>query len=546
MKRGQLKKLVWIGVVSAVIVSTLAFGCTQPATPTTTTKTTTTTTTSVTTTTTKTTTPSGPQYGGTLRLVTGLDANVLGYPPLMTMTQESLLSTPVLETLVRVDDATGVPSPWLATGWTIATDLKSITMTLRKDVKFHDGTDFNATICKWNLDAYKATGRISLAAVSSVDIIDDYTIRFNLSKWDNSQIINLTGGAGMMISKAAYDQNGQDWCANHPIGTGPFKFVSWTRDSKQVYTRFDGYWQPGKPYLDRIELLLVKDPMTMTAVFLAGDADVINGPSYTDLINMQKNTDITIVSCKSNIQGFAGYSKNSASPFADIRVRQAMQYAVDSATIVKALGFGFDQTTNQYATPGSWGYNPNVVGYPYNPTKATALLTAAGYSASNPLKANLYYLNNQYPADQFTAVQAQLKAVNILVTLKPCATALWNQMAVGVNGTWSDGIMHITTGQSVDDLASFAGNFSARGNWVGIGYPQEYEDLIDQAKMQTDFAKEKEMVWQMQSMFVDKYCLAVFISARPGFGAQYPQVMDLAFKSQSNTQWNPANVWIKK
>ena len=90
--------------------------------------------------------------------------------------------------------------PWLATDWKISKDLRSITITLRKGVKFHDGTDFNAEAVKWNMDRYRTSSNPELKAVASIDVLDDSTVRLNLSNWSSTLLDSLTMHAGMMIS----------------------------------------------------------------------------------------------------------------------------------------------------------------------------------------------------------------------------------------------------------------------------------------------------------------------------------------------------------
>ena len=131
---------------------------------------------------------------------------------------------------------------------------KVITLTLRRGVKFHDGTDFNAEAAKWNLDQAISTKQFGSVLIDSVDVVDPYTIRINLKQRDNT-LLGMLGFSyiGMMISPTAFKTKGEDWVIANPVGTGPFRFASWQKDVKIAFRKFEGYWQKGKPYLDGIE-----------------------------------------------------------------------------------------------------------------------------------------------------------------------------------------------------------------------------------------------------------------------------------------------------
>ncbi len=151
-----------------------------------------------------------PKSGGTLRIGYNRDAVYLGDPIELTQQQDMVMSRPAIETLARYDSS-GQLVPWLATGWTVNADDLTMTITLRKGVKFHDGTDFNAEAVKFNLDRFKASKRSELALVKSVDIVDDYTVKVGLSTWDNTIDGSLLYYAGNMASKQAFEKNGKAW-----------------------------------------------------------------------------------------------------------------------------------------------------------------------------------------------------------------------------------------------------------------------------------------------------------------------------------------------
>jgi ABC-type transport system substrate-binding protein len=230
-----------------------------------------------------------PQYGGILKILLVMEPASLGDPVARPFDNMGvIIANGAVETLARYDQK-GMPVPWLATGWKVSKDLRSIIFTLRKGVKFHDGTDFDAAAAKWNLDRYRTSDNPELKSVESIDVVDDSTIRLNLSTWSSTLIDNFTMHAGMMISPASFQKNGTDWAKVHPTGTGPFKFVSWQRDTGIKFEKFPGYWQKGKPYLDGVEWTIIADEVSRKMAFIKGDGNVLYIIEPKDVKDLEKD-----------------------------------------------------------------------------------------------------------------------------------------------------------------------------------------------------------------------------------------------------------------
>jgi len=200
---------------------------------------------------------------------------------------------------------------------------------------------------------------------------------------------NLTMVAGCAVSPTAFDKNGEDWCRNHPVGTGPFEFVSWERDKVLKYKKFNNYWMTGKPYLDGLEYYVIADNTTRQMSLRRGEIDVAHNLDLQDIKGLEKDGFVItrlLEGGNACSTGLVPDSANPKSPFADIRVRQATAYAIDQEGLVAGVLMGEGAVSNQYTFKGQWGYNPDVVGYPYNPDKAKKLLADAGYPmASKPI-----------------------------------------------------------------------------------------------------------------------------------------------------------------
>jgi ABC-type transport system substrate-binding protein len=255
--------------------------------------------------------------------------------------------------------------PRLATDYKVADDGLSITFYLRKGVKFHDGTDFNADAVKFNVDAMIKAGKYS-KNVLSCDVIDPYTVKINLKRFEN---VSLGGVAGTVIaSPSAVQKNGEDWAAIHAVGTGPFKQVSYEPDVKIRVERFDGYWGQ-KPYLDAIEGTFISDPVTQIMAMKAGMGDATH--------SREAKTTYQLVSAGfkvlQNYMGMVAITPNSRdknSPFYDERVRMALEYAINKKAIVDTFGYGFWEVADQMPVPGQNGYLADIVPRSYNPAKA--------------------------------------------------------------------------------------------------------------------------------------------------------------------------------
>jgi ABC-type transport system substrate-binding protein len=341
-----------------------------------------------------------------------------------------------LENLIGLN-ANGDPVPQLATSWETNPTAKTITFTLRQGVKFHDGTDFNAEAAKWCLDQYRNGSNADLKIVTSVDIIDASHIRLTMSEWNPLLLQSMSSSAaGKMVSPTAAQKLGDDIMRN-PVGTGPFKFASFQPNVSIKFTRNENYWQKGLPYLDAVECNFVTDPVVSLAAFTKGEAQVLCDISTADAKSL-KAKGITIEQATSQVEGIAGDSKNPNSPFADIRVRQAMAYALDTNAITNAVYDGLYSSTNQLAMKGGTGFDESIKGYPYNPDKAKELLAAAGYSSAKPLETKIVYTSLQQTTDLYTMVQSYFSKVGINLKLEPVDNAGYNKI---YSAGWNNHLM---------------------------------------------------------------------------------------------------------
>jgi ABC-type transport system substrate-binding protein len=434
--------------------------------------------------------------------------------------------------------------PELATDWKVSSDAKSITLTLRKGVKFHDGSDFNAAVAKWNLDNYKTSTKPELKNVTSVDIIDDYTIRLNLSAYDSLLLSNLgSSDASVMISKKAFDTNGQAWMENNPVGTGPFKFASWTKDVAVKFGRFDDYWG-GKPYLDGVEIDIYADTTTASMALQRGEIDILHVRMVADAQELAAKGFKVTKNPTGPCPFLVGDSSHSTSPYSNLKVRQAVSYAIDIPAICKSIGAGIWPAINQWAYPGSAIYNSEVVGYPYNPDKAKQLLAEAGYPNGFNTKLNYLLLDVTTPA--MTAVQGYLKAVGINADLQPAQFGEFTEVGSSGKG-WDNGLWQVYVPSYPDMLSTV--NYVISPNsprFVSFERPAECQEQLSKILAAPDEKTKVALSRDLEKMLVDKYCMGTWLWIQSLAEVKSTAVRDDKVGETPQSYYVSSKAWLNK
>jgi ABC-type transport system substrate-binding protein len=480
----------------------------------------------------------GPKYGGVLKILYRTAIKNLGYPPELSGTTTG--SDPALEKLVYFDLA-GRTLPGLATAWEIAPDGKSITFTLRKGVKFHDGTDFNAAAVKYNLEARKAAKRGDLDDMVSIDIIGEYTVRLNLSKWHNALLANLATYTGYIASPTAIQKNGTEWAMANPVGTGPFVFVSWERDVAIKYKKFDGYWDKGKPYLDGIEFRFFADATTQVMAFKAGEGHVLSPLMPMDVADLKaKGYRITITP----FTGPGGPmlvsdSKNPASPYADKRVRMAVDYAIDKKAICEHIFYGYYVPLLEPVCPDNPCYIPGLE-RGYDPGKARQLLSEAGYPKG--FKTRLI-ARTDHDRDMVIAVHTYLREAGFDADLEIVDTGKYYEYHYG---TWSNALIVSTCCPGNHPLIGFETALSPNARFAAMTLrPPEWQVLLQQALSATSYntmiarGKQLVIVMQNEAMVNGLYATAQICALVEG-------VHNMDGVPLPGYVWYPADAWLSK
>jgi len=312
----------------------------------------------------------------------------------------------------------------------------SITFQLKKNLKFHDGSPLNAQAVKWNFEKLTVgTMTTSSANWKSFDVLDDYTVRVNLTGWQNTHVRSFAGPASSLVSPVAYDTKGLDWMRWNMVGAGAFKQVSYNRDVDFKMVRFDDYFESGKPYLEGLQIIYVSDQMTSLALLKSGGGDVLGLGNNTRVAKELQDAGFRTSTAVGGTKMLIPDSMNKDSIWANPKVRMAAEYAMDKEGMAKALGYGFWDAAYQVASKDSRAYNPALPGRKLDLQKAKQLLSEAGYPSG--FKSTIIAISTENK-DTLMAIQANLKEVGIIVDLQFAEPPKYSTYQMG---TWKDALL---------------------------------------------------------------------------------------------------------
>ena len=349
----------------------------------------------------------------TLTIAQGTDAVTLD-PHDSTDSPSATVISHIYETLFDLTPE-GEVVPYLATGFEVSEDGLVYTFPLRQDVVFHDGTPLTAEIVKGSMDRFLdpenafAFAGVLLGLVEQVEVIDEYTVQFSLSRPFAPLLTNLTHNTTAIMLPAAAERLGEDFGAN-PVGTGPFEFVSWQRNIRIDLQRFDDYWGE-EPGLEQLVFLAVPEDTTRMALVETGEADVAVRVPPADVPRLNAAPGVTVENV-SSVRTIYIYFNHTMEPFTDRTVRRAINHAVNKEEIAEFIFGGAVRPSDAAIAPGIFGYTP-VGTYEYDPELARSLLSEAGFP--DGFSTTLYCPTGRYLRDiqSCEAVQSQLADVGI-------------------------------------------------------------------------------------------------------------------------------------
>jgi len=279
----------------------------------------------------------------------------------------------------------GKPVNWLAESYSVEPNNGKpiIDVHLRKGVKFHNGDPLTAADFEFAFNRQRdpKISRIAQleASIEKFEIVDDYHFRLHFSEGDASY--ETDGLRLWALPKKYFEQVGDDGFLAHPVGTGPWKFVSRSIKTDIKFELFDEYWNKElRPAVKNLVIKLIPEDLTRIAALKTGAVDVIDAVPVAEVAALQKTPGIvtkTLTTSNNLFIQLATQLPNT--PWADVRVRQAAAYSIDMDAIIKNVLFGQGERYAQLS-PDDFGYDPALKPYPYDPKKAKQLLTEAGYA----------------------------------------------------------------------------------------------------------------------------------------------------------------------
>jgi peptide/nickel transport system substrate-binding protein len=479
--------------------------------------------------------------GGSLDPGSNADGNA--WETMQEITEGLVRKIPVTAQDLASGKPMGEIEPCLAESWKVSDDGLTWTFTLRKGVKFHDGTTFDADAVIANVDrllnksnSYRSTTTpIATTAVfgnkvESYRALNPSTVEFKLTQKYYPFLPNLGVPNAGIVSPAALKKYGQD-IGKNPIGTGPFKFVDYTSADHITLERNPEYWD-NKAYLDKVIYRIVPDSTVRLAKLRNREIDFIDGVSFDDLDQVKADSNLNVFVLKA-LGGLNWvFLQTEKKPFDDVRVRQALNYAVNKEEINQFLFKGLATVANSPVPQFEKAYDPSLPGYPYDPQKAKQLLTAAGYPDGFETSITAYqsFLGNPAGGQKLAEVlQQHLSKVGVRLTIQVLDNSSWSPKRV--NGDFAT-LLHGWSGMNpgVPDGVLFepwySGNVPGR-NGSRIKDPK-LDKMLTDAQAELDQTKRTPLYNDIQKYLMD-LAPAIFINSAPLIVATQKKVHDIGF-----------------
>lgn len=344
------------------------------------------------------------------------------------------VTTQMFDRLVMMDNDMNLV-PGLAESWEVIDDTTTV-FHLRQGVKFHNGEEMTSEDVKYSLERCIANPGVNYnyLIIESITCDDDYTVTIKTSAPFNALLYRLSLDAASIICKSA-DTSAEEFNKN-PVGTGPFKFVSWELGGDVVLEAFEDYWG-GAPAVKRVIFRTIPEALNRTIGLETGEVDLAYDLGITDLESLADNASVTTLTSPSTTVWYVGMNVQKA-PFDNEKVRQAVAYALDPQGYIDLVFSGEATPANYTMLPPSVdGYVSDCSDYSCNVEKAKELLAEANWDPNTVIKA-VYYYTDQATVDLMTAVQAYLADVGIKMEFElvegDLATILWTAPADQTNG----------------------------------------------------------------------------------------------------------------
>jgi len=432
----------------------------------------------------------------------------------------------------------------LAESWKESADGRVYEFKLRRGLKFHNGDPITADDVKFSFERYKGSGAKELhARVQRVEIVDPLLVRFHLKEpWPDFMTFYGTTAtaAGIVVPKKYLEQVGDENFKKHPIGAGPYKFVSHKPGVEVVLEAYTGYWRK-VPNVKRYVMKSVPETTTRVAMLKNGEADLAQALDGEDALNVRRDPRLQLIPSKHASMYWIEFADqwDPKSPWHDKRLRQAVNYALDRQAINEAACLGFCPPAG-VIVPRVMDFALQAPPHPYDAGKAKQLLAEAGYP--NGLDAGEFV-----PIPPFFVVAEAavnyLNAVGIKVRMRPMERAAFY-------AAWREkklrGLFLVAAGNSGNAASRVEAFMHSKGSYAYGGYP-DIDDLFHQQTRERDPAKREALLHRIQQLTIERVMFAPIMDYRTlrGVGPRladpaldtvhlfpYPAYEDIKLKAQ--------------
>ena len=421
----------------------------------------------------------------------------------------------MFETLVTTDENYEFV-PGLAESWNWVSDTR-VEFTIRQGVKFHNGETMTVEDVAYSLQRAVDSSYVGyyFTFVDSIEIVGDNVVAVNLKNPYGAAMNTFAATTAAIVCKsvASADEEG---FTNHPVGTGPYKFVEWKQSESITLEAFDDYWG-GKSPTQYIVMKVVPESTQREIMLETGEIDLAYEFGPSDVSKLEENPNLCLYSCPSTkaVVVDINMRKAEGEPLADARVRQALVYAIDKQTIVDRLIYGHGAPAANLCTPMVFGYDDSIVADKYDPDKARELLTAAGYADGFELR--IWTYTEQIYQEVAQVIQGMLDEVGITATIETMEYSTEAaRMAGGEDYDICLDYFNSTTGDCGHTLyGQFSSTAGDSSNWNRLSNP-EVDALIAIVRETSDNAARQQAasdLWKMLDEIV------------PQFGVYYEDVL---------------------
>jgi peptide/nickel transport system substrate-binding protein len=485
-----------------------------------------------------------PKKGGTLKAAIGNENATLD-PLTSGFVSERELYYNMYDSLVAIDTNLKI-IPNLAESWETP-DPKTYIFHLRKDVKFHDGTDFNADAVKFNLDRYlndkKSVRGGEISFIQTMDVMDPYTLKVGLKAPFAPFLANLVDRAGMMLSPKAIQAGGENFSFK-PVGagTGAFKFVEWVNNDHMTMDRNPNYWKKDAagnqlPYLDKIIWRPITDSTVLLANLKTGDIDASYVVPPKDVASLKSSSDVVLETAPG--LSFDAYEFNTQKePFNKKELRQAVAEAIDRDQRNKVVFFGTEIVGYTPLPPSSWAHDPNLKPYTGNIDKAKEYLKAGGMPNGFTFE---YKLGSGSPVglQELQLVKDQLARAGITLNIVQLEAAKIRSDALSgdfqaTGYGWSG---------RIDPDGNIYNQLHTGGGLSDTKYSNpQVDDLLDKARAAADQAQRKDFYQQAVKILVDDAPMT-WLGHAPAYYVHRPGVQGVQIYADYIMRFHAA--WLK-